>query len=265
MLNIPAHPNLKKIVVLNSKGGAGKSTLATNLAGLLASRGQPVALMDFDPQGSSTRWLQKRPATAAPVHGVSAFEKDPSVTRSYQLRVPAEIRYLVVDTPAALPVHELANFTRGTHALLMPVLPSDIDIHAATRLIADLLLVAKVSRRMGRLGVVANRFRENTISYRKLMKFLNRLSIQCVGQLRDTQNYVFASDHGLSVHELPHSRVRKDLQQWSPLVDWLALRLETPLTARDLLLPKDKSVEPPANEAQFADNVITGVTFRRND
>lgn len=259
MLNIPGPADLKKIVVLNPKGGSGKSTLATNIAGMLAATGQPVALMDFDPQASAMRWLQKRAADASlpPVHGIFACEDDPRQTRSFRLRVPAEIRYLVVDTPAAVPVHGLVDFTRGAHALLLPVLPSDIDIHAATRLIADLLLVAKVSRRMGRLGVVANRVRQNTLSYRQLMKFLDRLSIQRVCELRDSQNYVYAAEHGLSVHELQPSRARRDLEQWLPLIDWLALRLETPLTSRDLQLPPDRAVEPPANESRYSQGTVT--------
>ncbi len=263
MFNIPGHPDLKRIVILNPKGGSGKSTLATNVAAMLATRNQPVALLDFDPQASSMRWLQNRDPTLPPVYGVAACETDEATTRSFRLRLPRDIRYAVIDTPAALPVHELVAFTRGSHALLLPVLPSDIDTHAVSRLIANLLLVAKVSRRMGRLGVVANRVRENTVSYRKLLRFLDRLSIAQIGELRDSQNYVFASENGIGIHEMQPSRVRKDLTQWQPLVDWLALRLETPLTARDLYVPQDKSVEPPANESQYSDNVVTGVPFRR--
>ena len=253
MLNVPGHPDLKKIVVLNPKGGSGKSTLATNIAGMLASRHQPVALMDCDPQGSSLRWLRKRDDERPEVHGIAACEHDDTITRSYQLRVPGEIRYLVADTPAALPVHELVQFTRGAHAILVPVLPSDIDIHAATELVSGLLLVAKVSRRMGRLGVVANRIRENTVSYRRLQKFLDRLSIATVCQLRDSQNYVHAAEQGISVHEMQRSRVAKDLEQWSPLIDWLALRLETPLTPRDLLKPEGERQSQADNVHYLAD------------
>ena len=265
MLNVPAHPDLKKIVVLNPKGGSGKSTIATNVAGLLASRGQAVALMDFDPQASSTRWLKKRGPERPPVHGLAAYEQDVTMTRSFRLRLPPEIRYLVADTPAALPVRELVQFTSGAHAILVPVLPSDIDIHAATRLIADLLLVAKVSRRMGRLGVIANRVRENTLSYRKLQLFLDRLSIATIGELRDSQNYVYASEFGLSVHELQPSRVRKDLQQWESIVDWLALRLETPLTQRDLHVPKAGPQPEPANEGRFVESAVTSLSLVRGD
>ena len=236
-LNIPGHPDLQKIVVLNPKGGSGKTTLATNLAGYLAAAFHRAALIDFDPQASATRWLQLRPGERPEVFGISAMDHSDTVTRSWRLRVPSEIRYLVIDTPAALPVHELIQFTRGAHAILVPVLPSDIDIHAASRLIANLLLVAKVSRRMGRLGVVANRVRDNTLSYRKLSRFLERLSIATVGQLRDSQNYVHAAERGVSVLEMPAYRVRKELERWEPLLAWLEQRLATPLTARDLHRP----------------------------
>lgn len=234
MLNVPGHPDLKKVVVLNPKGGSGKSTLVTNLAGMLASRHQHVALMDCDPQGSSMRWLSRRDASRPPIHGMAAYEHEAAMTRSFQMRVPSEVRCLVVDTPAALAVQELAAYTRGAHAILVPVLPSAIDIHAVTKLIEKLLLVAKVSRRMGRLGVIANRVRENTVSFRKLKLFLNRLDIATVCQLRDSQNYVHSAEQGICIHEMQPSRVAKDLVQWQPLIDWLALRLETPLTVRDL-------------------------------
>jgi chromosome partitioning protein len=253
MLNVPGHPDLKKVVVLNPKGGSGKSTLVSNLVAMLALRGQNVALMDCDPQGSSTRWLGRRDPARLPIHGIAAYEHDTAVTRSYQLRVPADVRCLVVDTPAAMRVQDLATYTRGAHAILVPVLPSAIDIHAVTKLIEKLLLVAKVSRRMGRLGVVANRVRENTVSCRKLKIFLDRLDIATVCQLRDSQNYVYAAEHGVGIHELQPSRARKDLQQWEPLIDWLAMRLETPLTDRDLLEPESDRRRDDSNVRYLAD------------
>jgi chromosome partitioning protein len=232
--NIPSSPDLRKIVVLNPKGGSGKSTLATNLAGFLAASGQSVALMDYDKQGSAMRWLQNRSSECPKVHGIAAYEKESSMTRSWQLRVPGGIKYVVIDTPAALQVQDLSEFTRGVHAILVPVLPSDIDIHAASRLIADMLIVAKVSRRMGRLGVVANRVRENTLIYSRLMSFLERLSISVVGELRDSQNYIHAANEGICIQEMTPSRVAKDLKCWLPITTWLAGRLKTPIVARDL-------------------------------
>ncbi len=238
LLNFPSHPDLKRIVVLNPKGGSGKSTLATNLTGFLSSQGHPAALMDFDPQASSMRWLQNRPGDRPEVHGLAAFETEQSVTRSFRLRIPPHIRHLVVDTPAAMRSQDLIEFTRGAHAILVPVLPSDIDIHAASRLVADMLVVAKVSRRMGRLGVVPNRVRDNTVGYRRLKRFLDRLSIVVVGELRDSQNYVHAAEQGLGIHEMQPSRVAKDVESWKSITSWLDERLGTQLTARDLYKPE---------------------------
>lgn|GEM_PF-117317 len=252
LLKVPSHPDLKRIVVINPKGGSGKSTLATNVAGFLSSTGHSAALMDFDPQGSALRWLRNRSKQRAEVYGIAACERDVTMTRSFQMRVPRHIRYLVIDTPAAMQAPDLAEFTRGAHAILVPVLPSDIDIHAAARFISDLLLVAKVSRRMGRLGVVANRVRENTVGYRKLMRFLDRLSIAVIGELRDSQSYVHAVDQGLSIHEMQPSRVLKDLAGWKPITAWLEARLETALTARDLLQPCEPETVPPATPDQAA-------------
>jgi len=258
LLKVPSHPDLKRIVVVNPKGGAGKSTLATNVAGFLSVSGHPVALMDFDPQGSALRWLQNRSGERSEVYGIAACEHDTTMTRSFQMQVPRHIRTLVIDTPAALQAPDLAEFTRGAHAILVPVLPSDIDIHAAARFISDLLIVAKVSRRMGRLGVVANRVRENTVGYRKLMRFLERLSIAVIGELRDSQNYVYAADQGLSIHEMQPSRVRKDLDSWVPITEWLEERLETALTARDLLQP-EKAAPVIPTDPDPATDPVTGL------
>lgn len=237
LLNIPGHSQLRKIVVVNPKGGSGKTTIAVTLAAYFAHNGRKTALMDFDPQASSMRWAHNRPHERPYIYSVAAFEHNPRVTRSFQLRIPPEVRQLVVDTPAALPAQRLSQFTRGAHAILVPVLSSDMDIHAVSQLMADLLLVAKVSRRMGRLGVIANRVRENTVAYRRLMRFLESLNIPVVGVLRDSQNYVHAAEQGLGIHELSHSQALKDLESWAPLIGWLEQRMATPLTPRDLMSP----------------------------
>ncbi len=221
MLTSPNRHNLNKIVVLNPKGGCGKTTLVTNLAANFAADGEMPAVMDYDPQGSTMRWLEKRPADCAPVYGIAAFKQKMHVTRSWQLRVPAETSTLIIDSPAGVSHDDLRNLTQDATSILVPVLPSAIDIHAASRCIADLLLVAKVDRRDGKLGVIANRTRRNTRSFASLMRFLDSLGIPVVGILRDSQHYVRAAEEGLGVCELPGKRAEQDTEQVARIVSWL--------------------------------------------
>ena len=213
---------MQRIVVLNPKGGSGKTTIATNLASYLASRQHTPVLMDFDPQGSSVRWARKRLPAQAPIHVIAAFEKDPRTTRTFQLRVPDVATHVIVDTPAALDAQEMADMTREADKIIVPVLPSDIDIHACSRCIRDLLLVAKVPRDENRLGVIANRIRRNTLTYQALIRFLHTLQIPIVATIRDSQNYARAAELGMGVHEMKSYQAQEDVAQWIPLVEWLA-------------------------------------------
>lgn len=221
MLITPRRDNLNKIVILNPKGGCGKSTLVTNIAAAYALRGPQPAIMDFDPQGSTMAWLKRRPEAAAKIHGIAAYKKSMQATRSWQLRVPEDTINLIVDSPAGLSHDDLREVTRDAASILVPVLPSSMDIHAASRCIADLLLVAKVNRNEGKLAVVANRTRKNTKSFRRLMRFLDSLGIPIIAVLRDSQNYVQAAEKGIGMHEMQPSRVRHDIEQIDKIVSWL--------------------------------------------
>ena len=212
---------MQRIVVLNPKGGSGKTTIAVNLASYFASREQVPALMDFDPQGSSMRWAGKRRPPQRAIHTIAAYERDARTTRSFQLRVPAETTHLIVDTPAAVESQYMPELTRAADKILVPVLPSDIDIHACSRCIKDLLLIAKVRRDENRLGVIANRVRRNTLTYQSLIRFLQTLGVPIVATIRDSQNYVRAAELGLGVHELKTYVAREDVEQWEPLIAWL--------------------------------------------
>lgn len=218
---------MRKIIILNPKGGCGKTTIATNLAGYFALQGLRTSLMDFDPQGSSMRWLGKRGLELPHINGIKAFERNAGVTRSWQLRVSMDTERLIVDTPASLDPQRLTEITRGAHAVIVPVLPSDIDIHAASRCIADLLLVAKLDRRAERVAVVANRVRHNTNMYQTLTRFLDNLSIPFIATLRDTQRFVQASTDGLSIHEMkPPHLTRSDRTELDKIIHWLETRPE---------------------------------------
>ena len=213
---------MQRIVVLNPKGGSGKTTIAINLASYLAASGHTPVLMDFDPQGSSLRWVKKRKPAQPPVHVIAAFEKDTRTTRAFQLRVPQVTTHVIVDTPAALEARQLPEMTRDADKVLVPVLPSDIDIHTCSRCIRDLLLVGKIRREDDRIGVIANRVRRNTLTYQSLIRFLHTLGIPIVATIRDSQNYVRAAELGVGVHEMKSYVAHDDIEQWTPLVDWLA-------------------------------------------
>lgn len=214
---------MQRIVVLNPKGGSGKTTIAINLASYLASRGHSPVLMDYDPQGSSLRWVRKRQPSQPQIQAIAAFEKaDIRTTRTFQLRLPQSATHVIVDTPAALEPSQLPEMTRAADKIIVPVLPSDIDIHTCSRCIRDLLLVAKIRRDEDRIGVIANRIRRNTLTYQALIRFLHTLGIPIVATIRDSQNYLRAAELGVGVHEMKKHVAQDDVEQWAPLVAWLA-------------------------------------------
>lgn len=212
----------RRITVLNYKGGCGKTLLATNLAGFYALKGFKTALIDHDRQGSATHWLALRDRTAPAIHGINAGKHKAHETRSWQLHVPPGTDRIVVDAPAGIHGHELESLVQKTDVILIPVLPSDVDIHAAAAFVADLLLDARLRRARASVGVVANRVRTNTKIYASLKRFLSRLDFPIIAELRDTQNYVRAAERGLSIHDFrPPSRVQRDVDDWMPLVNWI--------------------------------------------
>ena len=215
---------MQRIVVLNPKGGSGKTTLAINLAAYFATRGDNTLLIDRDPQGSATRWLRKRKAPQPAITGIATFEHDARTTRSWQMRVPEGTEKVVVDSPAAVEARLMPELTRDANKIIVPVLPSDIDIHAASRCIADLLLVARVHRSERRLVIVANRARRYTKAYAALMKFLESLRIPAAAVLRDSQAYVRSAESGMGIHEMRGALLADDLESWNPLLEWLGQR-----------------------------------------
>lgn len=221
MLKTPRRNSLNKIVVLNPKGGCGKSTLVTNIAVCYAKHGPAPTVMDYDPQGSSMAWLVRRPDDLPTIHGIAAYKRSMQATRSWQLRVPNETLNLIVDSPAGLNHDDLRELTRDASSVLVPVLPSMMDTHAASRIIADLLLVAKINRNERKLAVVANRTRKNTKSLAQLMRFLDSLGIPIISVLRDSQNFVHAAEQGIGILEMQPSRVREDVHQIEQIVNWL--------------------------------------------
>jgi chromosome partitioning protein len=244
----------QRIVVLNPKGGSGKSTIAVNLVGYFAAAGRRPVLMDYDPQGSAARWVRKRSKEQPHIHLITAYERDPRVTRSFQLRIPEGCERVVLDTPAAVPPQQLPELVGNADKILVPVLPSDIDIHACSRCITSLLLIAKVRRRDNRLGIIANRVRRNTRVYESLVRFLRTLDIPIVATLRDSQAYIRAVELGQGIHEMKPPQADEDLPQWEPLLQWLdgAARVRETSPARPPAAQQDtasaQSAVPPRGQ-----------------
>jgi len=206
---------MQTILVANPKGGSGKTTLATNLAGWLAGKRQQVALQDLDPQRSSTEWLARRPSLFPGIgelaHGVKVRELKERGTQ-----------WLVVDTPAGMYGDDLDDAVRRADAMLVPLTPSAFDM-AATRHFLDAIRQFKAVRKGAlAIAIVAMRVDARTRSAGELDQFLEGLDFPLVTHLRDTQVYVHCARDGASVFDLPRSRGEQDWEQWRPLTRWIA-------------------------------------------
>lgn len=209
---------MRSILITNAKGGCGKSTLATNLAAYYASEGFETTLADFDPQESAMSWLEERPEEYAPITGVAAFEG------GGLRRVPRNSEFLIIDAPARSHGRELTELVRRAESIIVPVLPSPIDIKAAQKFVAELMNVTKVADKQAKVAVVANRVKENTLIFEELDEYLSKLRAPYVTVLREAQNYVRAYQRGLGIHELPPYLAWPDWEQWDPILEWLDSR-----------------------------------------
>lgn len=212
---------MRHIMVLNAKGGCGKSTIATNLAVFFARDGKQTCIADYDPQRSSLDWLATRPVDLPAISGVPAFDEGIR-------NVPRNTDVLLIDAPARVRGPELNELVRRAETILVPVLPSSIDIKACGHFMDELLEIGKVSRKQARLAVIANRVRENTLIYEELDHYLEHLKVPYVGSLREAQNYVRAYARGMGVLELPEYLASPDWQQFQPICDWLQSKRSQP-------------------------------------
>lgn len=200
------------IVVANPKGGVGKSTLSTNIAGYLASQGTRVTLGDVDEQQSALGWLGIRPADARPIQGWNARSED-------GLRLPTDAAHVVLDTPAGLHGRWLKDVIKRADKVLIPIQPSIFDM-AATRAFVEDLLERKRAQDLD-IAVVGMRVDQRTIASENLHGFLAGLGFPVLGYLRGTQNYVRLAMEGLTLFDVPPSRVERDLEDWQPICAWL--------------------------------------------
>ncbi|MBE9559424.1 MAG: ParA family protein [Proteobacteria bacterium] len=212
---------MQRITVINMKGGCGKTTIATNLASALAVYGRNTTLIDYDPQGSSTYWLKHRAGDVSEINGIVAYPTNQPITRSWQMQIPLGTEYVIVDTPACLKGLDMIDQIDGSNTIVIPVLPSSIDMHATADFIRDLYLLAKVKTKNIRLCIVCNRVRSNTLSFQALENFLDALDIPVIAKLRETQSYNKASECGLGIHEMGSKASEKDHEDWRQIIHWL--------------------------------------------
>src|SRR5258706_2834748 len=201
------------IVVANPKGGVGKSTLSTNLAGYFAASGEWVALADLDRQQSAHAWLELRPATLPPIEVWEVDHESPA-------KPPKGLEHAVVDTPAGWPATRLNIALDLVDKVIVPLQPSMFDILATQEFLERLAKEKAVRKGAIEVGVVGMRVDARTRSADQLHRFVEGLKLPVLGFLRDTQNYVQLAAHGLTLWDVAKSRVEKDLEQWQSIIEW---------------------------------------------
>ena len=201
------------VVVANPKGGVGKSTLSTQIAGFFASQGHAVMLGDADRQQSSQLWLSLRPAAAKPITGWAL--SDDGVAKP-----PKGTSHVVLDTPAGLHGKRLKEILKIATHVVVPLQPSIFDIFATKPFLDELAASSRADK--FKVGIVGMRVDERTLAAEQLQNFVTGLGLPVLGSVRDTQNYIQTTARGLTIFDVAPGKVERDLQQWQPICDWLS-------------------------------------------
>ena len=204
---------MRSILVVNPKGGCGKTTIATNLATYYAVWNTPVALVDLDPQQSSMEWLRVRPEHENLIQGFNGLEG--------KIYPDANTERVIYDAPARTNSAKVAKLIKLVDVVIIPILPSAIDMRVAATFVADIVKRVRENNSHALIGVVANRAHQNYQSYHVLSDFLKLLEIPFVGTLRNSQNYIKAASTGTGIFEMPSTEVEKDMEEWTPIIYWV--------------------------------------------
>jgi len=214
--------SMNTTLVINAKGGVGKTTITTNLASYFASRNTPTTIADFDPQSSSLNWLAHRSNEQFKIHGADLATR--MGTTSLQIarrQIPRETQQLIIDAPAGPSRLLLQDLLSRAQAILIPVAPSAIDIHATANFIKELLLIGHVRFRNIRVAVLANRVRSSRPVYEPLEKFVASLGIAFLTRVSDSDVYLESAETGVGVFEMPADKAAAEQREFQPIVNWL--------------------------------------------
>lgn len=206
-------------LVINPKGGSGKTTVTTNLASYYASREVQTTILDYDPQGSSLNWLRLRERSGTRLHGANAAHQKGARIRGIEMHVPADTRQLLIDAPAGASGLLLQEMLSRANNIVIPVAPSAFDIYATANFVKELLLVGRIRSRSIRLAVVANRVRSAAPVYRPLERFLGSLSLPFLTRLTDSEVYLRAAETGFGVFEMIDAAPERE--EFMPIVEWI--------------------------------------------
>ena len=212
---------MQTILVINSKGGTGKTTLTTNIASYFASRNHNTAIMDYDPQGSSLHWLKIRSNDQNAIHAANAATQKGKLIRSLQMYVPENTEKLIIDAPAGVEGMLLQEMVRKTDFIVIPVTPSTIDIHATAGFIKELLFKGGIRKQQTKIAVVANRVRRTMRVYEPFEHFLQGLSLPFLTRLSDSDQYILAVEQGMGIFEMDETDVVAEREEFEPIVNWL--------------------------------------------
>jgi chromosome partitioning protein len=207
--------------VINAKGGVGKTTIALNLASWFAVSGVETTILDYDPQGSSLNWIKRRPPDAPRIHAADGAPSKGTGLSSFTRIIPRETEQLIVDAPAGPNRLQMRDLLDRSNAILIPVAPSKIDIHATANFIRELLRITCTRHRSIRVAVVANRAREATAVYEPLQRFVYSLKMTFLTCLFDSDMYIEAGDTGLGIYEIDAARSADQRREFFPIVEWV--------------------------------------------
>ena len=206
---------MRKILVASSKGGCGKTTIANNLAAHFAQDGRNTVLVDADRQGSSMHWAEKRAGLPAPVLALSGLRAD------WSAKIPEDAQIVVIDGPAGIRSGELAELAHDADALLIPLLPSRIDLEASEHFLDEVSRLGRVKRGSLAVGLVGNRLKPWTTASQDAVEEIKRLPFPLLAQLRDTQGYVMVAGLGKSIFDYASELIRSHQEDWGKLLRWV--------------------------------------------